>query len=48
MANKVIGYLTENPKCETVELILHQPKELSAEVLEKVRNELKKVKGAEI
>ena len=45
---EVDSHIKENPDVKVVELILHQPDELSKEIVEKVKKELKKVEDVEI
>ncbi|MCY1721510.1 gliding motility-associated C-terminal domain-containing protein [Prolixibacteraceae bacterium Z1-6] len=41
-------YIEKNPEKKTVELVLHQPAELSEEITEKVKEELNKIDGVEV
>ncbi len=45
---EVEKYIENNPETKTVELVLHQPAELSEEITEKVKKELNKIDGVEV
>jgi len=46
--NEVQKYIEQNPDTKIVELVLHEPDELSKEITEKVKEELNKITGVEV
>ncbi len=46
--SEVQKYVEQNPDIKTVELVLHQPDDLSKEIIEKVKEELNKIEGVEV